>query len=158
MWLWVVLAGVAQPGLLRRCWVLRLSPSLALRLGPSDTQLGNKRPLGGRSFLRGLLPSDLGGDQVGPLLPLGPQAAGPQWPAASLPRLLAEGPATVALLVVSSQTQGHRRHGLVAPGCLQLVPFLPARRGRHGRSWPLDSSSLVFVRACRATSVISDSL
>lgn len=43
----VALGGTGRchgQGLLRQCWVLRLSPSLALRLGPSDTRLGNKGP------------------------------------------------------------------------------------------------------------------
>lgn len=137
-------------GLLRWCWVSDPAPFLALRLG-------NRRPLGGRSSLRGFLPSYRGGEA--PSAPTWSTSKGPRWPAASSPRLLAEGPARGTLPAVSSQTQGQRHHGLVAPGCLQLVPFLPARRGGRGTAGPLDFSlALLFVCARRVTSVVPDSV
>ena len=54
--------GGAALGGAGRCRRAGTAPSLPLRLGPSDPQLGTRRPLGGRSFLRGFLPSDLGGE------------------------------------------------------------------------------------------------
>ena len=124
--------GGAALGGAGRCRRAGTAPSLPLCLGPSDPQLGNRRPLGGRSSLRGFLPSDLGGEAPSALA----------WSTS-------RGPGSCDFAGSLQSDPGSQ-----APWASQRA------EGGTGAAGPLDVSSLalLFVRACRGTSVVSDSL
>lgn len=139
--------GGAALGGAGRCRRAGTAPSLPLCLGPSDPQLGNRRPLGGRSSLRGFLPSDLGGEAPSALA----------WSTSR------------GVMVARSELAPAPGRG---PGSCDFAGGLQSDPGSQapwasqraevgtGAAGPLDVSSLalLFVRACRRTSVVSDSL
>lgn len=137
----MVLAGVAAWDCSGGAGCSDPFPFLALRPG-------NRRPLGGRSSLRGFFPS------YGRRSPLCSHLVHKQRPTVARGELLAKGPAGGTLPAVSVRPRVKGTMGWCAARA-----FSPSAQGRRGHSWSLDFSlALLLACARRVTSVVPSSV